>query len=115
MKKYLFTAALCLAFSATSALAACPLNSEKCPCPNNPDLKNPPQKEFKMPDKDAKKRFEAKMIKERQLMYNALNMTEEQKTKAEVLDKKNREEAKKIMENIRCEKNKLRDLKEKKT
>lgn len=115
MKKYLFTMALFTALTTTSVFAACPLNSAKCPCPGNPDFKNPPQKEFTAPDKEAKKRFEAKMNKDRQLMYNTLNMTEEQKKKAEALDKKNREEAKKLMDNIRCEKTKLKELKDKKS
>ncbi len=114
MKKHLFTLSLGLALATTAAIASCPISKEKCPCPNNPDFKNMPQREFKMPDKEAKKRFEAKMNKDRQLMYNALNMTEEQKKKAEALDKKNREEAKKLMDNIKCEKNKLAELKDKK-
>lgn len=114
MKKYLLITTLCLALTATTVFASCPLNREKCPCPADCDCKTSSQKEFKMPDKEAKKRFEAKMNKNRQLMYNALNMTEEQKKKADALDKKNREEAKKLMGNIKCEKNKLIELKEKK-
>lgn len=60
---------------------------------------------------EAKKRFESQKLKEREMLYTALNLTIEQKTKAEELDKKTRSEATKYLKKVQEEATKLRELK----
>lgn len=123
MKKQILTVTMCLAFTATSALAvntkttiptSKTLTSVTKPVNSLPQntLATPLKKELMTRD-EAKKRFEDRKTQERAMMYEALNFTNEQKAKAEALDSKTRAEAGKYLHKVRTEAKKLRDLKAK--
>lgn len=121
MRKQIFTVAMCLALTTIPAFA----NGAKTTLPNKsvvqvksiqPQItasKMEQPKTFMTKD-DAKKYFEAKRAKERELMYAALNLSAEQKAKAEALDAKTKTEAAKYIKAVRVEAKKLRELKTKK-
>lgn len=70
----------------------------------------PPEQPQMMTREEAKKRFEDKRIKERELLYTNLGLSVDQRRKAEELDAKTREEAGKFIKSIQAEAKKLRDL-----
>lgn len=128
MKKQILTLTMCLALTVTSALASVPATKtapakkpvavakkvvpvaeKKASCeaaaPATPAL---------TPAEEARKKFEARMAKEREEFYSALNLNAEQRTKAEALDLKNRTEVEPLIVKVHEEKAKLRELKAKK-
>ena len=122
MKKQFFTIAMCLAFSSTTALAVCPVKVEQtAPAKATVEIKapvinttQPPAPEaFMNPEKMGKKKFEERMMKERENFYKTLDLSCDQKTKAEAFDKKNREKLDPLMAEMRKEKTKLLELKNK--
>jgi hypothetical protein len=156
MKKQILTLTMCLALTATSALAAqtapaaapvkapvaaAPATTVKAPvaavkkapakkvvaakkctkkCAKKA-VKNPvkkvankqavPEQVTLTPEQIARQQFEAKMAQERDNFYNKLGLSAEQKTKAEALDKANRESAAPLFDTVRAEKAKLHQLK----
>lgn len=143
MKKQILTLTMCLALTATSALAngtkavTAPVKTPianaaktqvKAPVKTAPAAKainkvtpaatpqavvKPSDKSQVMTPEEAKKHFEEKKAQERALMYEALKLTEAQKAKAEALDAKTREDAGKYLRKVQTESKKLRDLKAK--
>lgn len=119
MKKQLLTLAMCLAVTSAGAIAATP--ATKAACPVKPVAatvaKKAPEKcteAAKPTPEQMKKEFEARMVKERELLYNNLNLTKEQRATAEELHKKNMAAGMPLMEKVRVEKMKLYELKAKK-
>ena len=157
MKKQILTLTMCLALTATSALAAqtapaakAPVKApvaaaapattvkapvaavkkapakkavatKKCKKCAKKAVKNPvkkvankqavPEQVTLTPEQIAKQQFEAKMAQERDTFYNKLGLSAEQKTKAEALDKANRESAAPLFDAVRAEKAKLHQMK----
>lgn len=117
MKKQIFTLAVCLAVSATSALAetakiptktvpvtlGAKLEQKTCETTKKPC-------EVMQPNEAVKKQFEAKMAKERELFHQALNLTEEQKKKAQELDCKAKAAAEPLFAKMKEDKAKLKNL-----
>jgi len=129
MKKQFLTLTICLALTATSALAIGinPLKQSKelkdnTPTVVKPQVEQPQAQNFFKPGnqpniiskEEAKKRFEERKAKERELLYSAINLSIEQKAKAEELDAKTRAEAGKYLKKVHTETKKLRELKTKK-
>jgi hypothetical protein len=128
MKKQVLTLTICLALTASSALAnstakttmklttqqankAAEPKSEitgDCPCKASPTAECPLTKE------QFKQKIEERMAKRREALYCKLGLTPEQKTKAVAMDTKNRTEAKALVDKIQEERIKLMDLKSKK-
>lgn len=128
MKKQILTLTMCLALTVTSALASTPA-TKHAPAkkPVAAEKKVVPVAEKKAscattalatpaltPAEEARKKFEARMAKEREDFYTALSLTTEQRTKAEALDLKNRTEVEPLIVKVHEEKAKLRELKAKK-
>lgn len=124
MKKQILTLTMCLALTATSALAnstakatmkvtapqaAKPVapKTEETPCGCPCEATAPTKEQFKQ-------KFEERMAKRREALYTRLGLSQDQKTKAIELDKKNRTEAKPLMEKLHEEKAKLNDMESKK-
>lgn len=128
MKRQILTLTMCLALTVTSAFASTtatktapakkhvavaknivPVAAKQASCaataPATPAL---------TPAEEAKKKFEAKLAKEREDFYTALSLTPEQKAKAEALDLKNRAAIEPLIVKVHEEKAKLRELKTKK-
>lgn len=122
MKKQILTLTVCLALTVSSALAANTAavkikatqqtiktvapqaaNPNACPC----EASAPTKEQFKQ-------KFEERMTKRREALYAKLGLSADQKTKALELDKKNRAEAKPLMEKLHEEKAKLNDMQSKK-
>lgn len=120
MKKQILTLTICLALTASSALAnstakatiktttpqvvktIAPKAEEaprSCPC----EATAPTKEQFKQ-------KFEERMTKRREALYAKLGLSQDQKTKALELDKKNRAEARPLMEKLHEEKAKLNDM-----
>lgn len=122
MKKQILTLAMCLALTSTAALAngttavakKTPAKAPQKVVKTIPVAQVKPTAEVMTPEQQAKKRFEEKMKTEREHFYSTLSLTEEQKAKAEAMDKKHREEARPLFEKMKAEKTKLRELKAKK-
>lgn len=113
MKKQILTLTVCLTLAASSAFASCPVKQiepaiKDCPCIVDKSVAT------KLTPEQMKQKFEERMAKHREALYCKLGLTPEQKTKAQELDKKNRAEAKPLMEKVHQERIKLRELKEKK-
>lgn len=119
MKKQILTLTMCLALTATAALAAgttavqnaAPQVKTSAPTVALPQAK---PSNTVMSREDAKKLFEARMAKERGHMYDSLGLSAEQKTKAEALDAKTRKEIRPLMKKVRVENEKLDKLAAKK-
>lgn len=127
MKKQILTLSMCLALTATSALAAgtsavIQKNAVKAPTtitapvnaqvkPTAPTVNQEPATCQRPSREEMKKMMEDKIAKERELMYNALQMTDEQKAKAIALDQKTKEGFKPLISKFRIEKIKLEKLK----
>lgn len=129
MKKQILTLSVCLALTATSAFAiglpkkvTTPKELSTTPKVIKTIPTTPSEQTFFKPGNqptiisrdELKKKFEEKRAKERENLYTALGLSDEQKTKAEELDAKIRTEAKKYHEKIRSEAQKLRALQTKK-
>ena len=123
MKKQILTLTMCLALTATSALAAttdrinktAPVKMvAKLEAKTPAVAENACDKVVLTPEQQARKQFEAKMVKERELFHQALNLTDEQKKKADAIDEKARIEAEPLLCKLREERTKLKDLKAKK-
>lgn len=130
MKKQILTLTMCLALTATSALAegtktvaqkAVPqaksaVTSTKTVAPAT--TATTPQTQVDTSKaaakEEAKKRFEEKKAQERQLMYTALGLSPEQKVKAEALDVKVRYGAGPLIRKLQVEARKLGSLRAKK-
>lgn len=117
MKKQILTLTMCLALTATAALAG---STNQVPQKANATLKTqakatvmtkntdtikPPSRE------DAKKCFEEKRMNARENMYKELGLSDEQKAKAEALDLKAKTEAEPLFKKVQAEAKKLRELK----
>lgn len=116
MKKQVITLTIGLALAASSAFAGCPVKTTEAAKPETngcPYTASTPTGN-KLTKEQMRQKFEEKMAKHREALYCKLGLTQEQKTKAEELDKKNRDEAKPLMEKVHQEKMKLRTLKENK-
>jgi len=120
MKKQILTLAMCLALTATSALAESNNNAvtQKATTTTiktvpNSNLVKPVEPHNLMSREEAKKHFEERKAKERNSLYQALKLSDEQKIKAEELDAKTRAEAGKYIRKVQIEAKKLRDLKNK--
>lgn len=118
MKKQILALTMCLALTATSALANCTAECAKkapakaCACAVKPVACQKAASETTLtPEQMAKKKFEEKFAKDRQDLYCQLGLSAEQKTKAEALDQKNMVEAQPLFAKIREEKAKLKELK----
>lgn len=119
MKKNILTLTMCLALTATTALAASSTAVINKPAGKPAMNAAPSQAAMKREEpkvlskKEAKKSFEEKRVMERNCMYNELGLSAEQKTKAEDLDIKTRKEAEPIIKKLKAETKKYRDLKAK--
>lgn len=135
MKRQVFTLIICLAMTATISWASGSTRQNLMPNPNpfpsqvkkitqDPAKIDPPaqascakcvtSEPSCLTPEQAKKKFEEKMAKDREDLYCKLGLTLEQRTKAEAMDKANREAAKPLMCKLRQEKAKLQELKDKK-
>lgn len=118
MKKQILTLTLCLALTATSTLAAstatvtmkatqqtaktvAPQAEKPCGCPCEASA---------LTKEQFKQKFEERIAKRKEALYAKLGLSSEQKSKALELDKKNRAEAKPLMEKLHEEKTKLNDM-----
>lgn len=123
MKKQILTLTMCLALTATSALAdgtktvpqangsTATVISTAAPKVKTQAFVKPGEQVNLMSRDDLKKHFEDKKAKERGLLYSSLNFSEEQIAKAEALDAKTRAEAGKYLRKVQIEARKLRELK----
>ncbi|MFA7658162.1 MAG: hypothetical protein WCY19_01875 [Candidatus Gastranaerophilaceae bacterium] len=126
MKKQILTLTMCLALTATSALAAgtnavtqkavsqvkTAATTTVKPAPAPSVAKPEPPK--MMTREEAKKHFEERRAQERERMYNALKLSAEQKAKAEALDAKTKQDVEPLIKKAQLEGKKLRELKAKK-
>lgn len=110
MKKQVLILSLCLAVTASSALAATsPVKAAKKTESNVVEVSQ--QTPALTAEQVKRKEFEARMNKERELLYNNLNFTAEQKAKAEALHVKAKAAGEPLMIKARAEKAKLTELK----
>lgn len=123
MKKQILTLTMCLALTATSALANSTAKATvkatapqvKTVAPKAEDTSSNCPCEATAPTKEQfKQKFEERMTKRREALYAKLGLSQDQKTKAVELDKKNRTEARPLMEKLHEEKAKLNDMQSKK-
>lgn len=127
MKKQILTLTMCLALSATSALANGTKNiAQKTVAPTKSAItttKQAPAVTTTAPaesvnkntaKEEAKKRFEEKKAQERQALYATLGLSPEQKTKAEALDTKTRYGAGPLIRKLQVEARKLGSMRAKK-
>lgn len=127
MKKQIITLTMCLALTSTAALAS-GVNTIGQKMASQPVVSTPttlntakpaatstigkPGKQLTITSMDEiKKHFEDRRIKERETLYNNLNLSEEQKIKAKDLDATTKVEFAKYRKKIQIEAKKLRDLK----
>lgn len=129
MRKQILTLAMCLAIAGNSAIAdvvknspaksqppsACPLGKAQPTPIAEPNIKKHMGKHPLMTREEAKKRFEERRLKEREMLYTDLCLSAEQKKKAEALDDKTKEGADKYIKKVQTEARKLRDLQKQKT
>lgn len=129
MKKQILMLSMCLALTSVSALAAATSSTApksvappavKTTVPVKASVKTTAPLNVKsegaavqqpLTRDEVKKKIEEKMLKEREVMYNSLSLTDEQRAKAEALDVKTRNGVKPLMLKLRAEKNKLEKLK----
>lgn len=131
MKKQILTLSLCLALTATSALSCgASTVTKKAPTKTHTAVSKTVKKAVKKttpvackktapavtltPEQLAKQKIEEKMAQERAAKYDALDLSAEQRTKAEALAQKHREGAEPLIAKIHQEKAKLHELKAKK-
>lgn len=123
MKKQILALTACLVLTTTVTFANAPVKSgETKQIPAQIERQLPqanPCKfvapcEMKFTPDQMKKHVEERMTKHRDKLYSKLELTAEQRTKAEELDKKNIEETKILINKINEEKTKLKNLQQKK-
>lgn len=126
MKKQILTLTMCLALTATAALAdvtkqATPATVSTTAAgklqakPTSPkNLVKQAEQPKVITREEAKKRFEERRNQQREQMYCKLGLTAEQKVKAEALDVKSKAAAEPIIIKLQAEGRKLKDLKAKK-
>jgi len=109
MKKQMMTLALCLALTATSALA----NGAKTTSKTQTKALTPVATKTvdKTNCKTTKQNFEEKMAKDRADLYCKLGLSNDQKTKAETIHQKNMKDAEPLFKKLSSEKAKLHELK----
>lgn len=130
MKKQILALTMCLALTATSALADNTLlinntvpqtstakDSTQTPPTSEvlkkaaPNLTKPSPGQPKLMSKEEiKQSIEVRKAKERALMYEVLQLTDEQKAQAEALDAKTKVEVTILIKDVRNEAKKLREL-----
>ncbi len=112
MKKQILVFTMCLTLTSNIAFAdgAKPVSKNINAQTTRAKL-NKPAESSPITIQEAKKRFEERKMRERELLYTALEFSAEQKTKAEAIDEKVRTEAKIYLKKIQSESKKLRDLK----
>lgn len=129
MKKQILTLTMCLALTATTALAdgintvtqkATQQTKVTAAAVENKAKQTTPvvgkpgeQLQFKSRE-EAQKYFAQKRAKQREFMYKDLGFTEEQKVKAEALDQKTKQEGAAALRKVQTEAIKLKELKSKK-
>lgn len=135
MKKQILTLTMCLALTATSALAnGTATVAKKSPVKPAVTKSAPAKVAVKKvapikavavvkpaqtpevtltPEQAAKKKFEEKMAADREHLYTDLGLTPEQRAKAAALDAKVKSEAEPLIKKVHEEKAKLKDLKAK--
>ncbi len=106
MKKQLLVLGLCLAVSTSAALACGNAAFDK-------QYASPSKKACFSSSKEARMR-EAKMNKERELLYNALNLTEAQKVQARAMSDDRKATAEPLFNNLMTQKKELKALKDQK-
>lgn len=124
MKKQVLTLTMCLALTASSAFADSPVKATmKVTAPQAAKSVAPKAEETPcgcpcettaLTKEQFKQKFEERMAKRREAMYAKLGLSQDQKAKAIDLDKKNRTEARPLMEKLHEEKAKLNDMQSKK-
>lgn len=130
MKKQILTLSMCLALTATAALAAgtnpivnsvssktkiaVPVKDSAKVRPTNVAAPSAQEQPKFMSRDEAKKAFDARKAKERELLYTALELTAEQKAKAEALDVKTRKNIEPLFRTLQVEARKFRALRAKK-
>ena len=128
MKKQIFTLTMCLALTASAALADAVEKmlpqktttqattsitaTAKCPSPQN--LIKQAEQPRVLTKEEVKKRVEERRIQQRVDMYYKLGLTSEQRAKAEALDARTKMEAEPLILKVQAEGKKLRELKVKK-
>jgi len=119
MKKQVLTIAICMALTASSALAA--VTSKTVPTKNITPVackcqeKTPAVTAAQPKEESCRQKFEEKMTKEREDLYCKLGLSKDQKDKAETLHQKNRASAEPLIAKFHTEKAKLHELKAKNT
>ena len=113
MKKQMITLAVCLALTATSALASSTKISPKTPAKELIPVatQTKASEATQCPEETAKQKFEEKLAKDREELYCKLGLSTEQKTKAEAFHQKTREGAEPLFAKLHTEKAKLHELK----
>lgn len=128
MKKRIFTLTMCLALTATSALAnatksavqisknvvnaasvTTPVNAQTNTATITPTVTNESEKHLTMEEARKLKRAE-----DREKMYNDLGLSDEQRKKAQAIDEKTKKELEPLFKKVHTEVKKLRALKDKK-
>lgn len=121
MKKQILTLAICLTMTATAAMASSTASATMtattkqtapaasgCPCSDStPSATSMTKEQFRQ-------KMEERMAKHREALYCKLGLTPEQKAKAIEMDKKNRADARNLIDKVQEERIKLTDLKSKK-
>ena len=121
MKKQILTLAMCLALTATSALAEGTktvvqkpvIQAKSVSVVNGTMIAKLAEQPKIMTKEDVKKHFEEKRAKDRVLMYDALGLSAEQRMRAEVLDVKTRVAVEPLIRNVHIEIKRLRELRAK--
>ena len=125
MNQKILTLAMCLALSATSALAdGTPITTQKITPVEKPTISTPAKPELKakptnghqkmMSREEAKKQFEERKKARREMMYKDLGLSPEQIKKADELDTKTQSGAAPVMGELQSEVKKLKALKSQK-
>jgi len=100
---------MCLAMTASAALAQV-ATTVPAAVPCKTKLEKPCEQKMRPHTEADKKQFEAKMNKERELFHNALNLTPEQKKKADELHKKAMNESEPLFKKVQEERTKFVEL-----
>lgn len=123
MKKQILTLTICMTLATSSAFASGHAKSQNitpqpptndppksAPCAKNCPCQDESTAKTKLTKEQFKQKFEERMSKRREALYAKLGLSQDQKAKAVELDKKNRAEARPLMEKLHEEKTKLNDM-----
>lgn len=131
MKKQILTLTMCLALTATAALAvgtnpvantvsskakiadSVKASAKVQPANNGVTAPAGPEQPKFMSRDEARKAFEARKAKERELLYTALELSADQKTKANAIDLKTRKNLEPLFRKLQTEARQLRTLRSK--